>query len=319
METDSLFFAKVYKCLFDPDRYPEFSELSALAKLLYCLMLDEKGYAEKIQQKNSIGEIYIVFTAERIAKALGIGKDTAMKLVKQLEDHKLLRREKQIGKADRIVLKDIEEVIHISTLSTEPPLENSDGSDNNPLEFSEGDPLKNSGRPLEKSKGNKNTTENSIDQIYSFFPDQTDQDDKNDGRNERTPSTTSYERVEVDREAWSEFLKLGFHLAYSDGAIYKSLFECLMRILENPKSTINVHGKPEDYDRVIQRLCRISESDLDYAATMVSRFKSPIRNPNAFYTTVLYDCVGNGDAGMMKLAEADLQKGDWKSAQYNFI
>lgn len=286
-----------------------FKTLSAESKLLYALLRDRVDLSIKNKWVDDKGHVFIIYSGKEIDEDLGCSKNSRIKYLSELEDFGLISKKHNKGYADWIYVHNLQVINSGSNI--EPP----SGAKNEPP------PAQN----LNQGGTNFEPESDLLSQPYfgnqtdSFFPDQTDQDEKNDGRNERTPSTTSYERVEVDREAWSEFLKLGFHLAYSDGAIYKSLFECLMRILENPKSTINVHGKPEDYDRVIQRLCRISESDLDYAATMVSRFKSPIRNPNAFYTTVLFDCVGNGDAGMIKLAEADLQKGEWslwKSEQH---
>lgn len=298
-------YAKLYKCLFDPDAVPELKDLPALAKVLYCFLLDEKAYAEKIQQRNNIGEIFVVYTAERIARAFGIGKDTAMKLVKQLEDHKLITRKKTVGKADQIIVKDISEVIHISTLSTETsaerPLEIFMGSGSNPLDFS--------GRPLENSKSNYTTNQNNIDNDHPYSFLLPDDDDENESemtekKEESTPQTFKCLSQE-------EFLlmKSGFHYDYhqefKDAATFNTLVSQLEDLLTRQRNVVRVHGQVMLWETVANRLMKITEDDLDYASICVERFNKKINNPNAFFTTVLWDCVGNGETGIANLAKAD--------------
>jgi len=109
-------FKKLHKFLFD---WEELSDLSTCAKVLFCLMMDELNFSK---QKGLIGESgneYIMFSRDRIMDLLSIGKNTASKITKELEDIGLIRVEQGfVGDNRQIYLQIPYELLHRGVIQT---------------------------------------------------------------------------------------------------------------------------------------------------------------------------------------------------------
>ena len=85
-------FYRLPKTLFLSDKY---KSLSNEAKLLYCLMLDKTSLSIQNHRQDADGHTFIFFRQELAMKLLGIGKDKAIKLYRELEEMELIKRKRQ--------------------------------------------------------------------------------------------------------------------------------------------------------------------------------------------------------------------------------
>ena len=91
--------------------HPRFKPLSADAKLLYGMLLNRMSLSAKNGWRDNTGRVYIYFTVNEVCKAIGCGRNKAMRLLAELDTSKgigLIERVKQgQGKPDRIFVKRI--------------------------------------------------------------------------------------------------------------------------------------------------------------------------------------------------------------------
>ena len=114
-EAEQFNFYRIPKLLFSDRRY---KSVSIDAKVLYGLMLDRMSLSKKSGWLDDAQRVYIYYTLEDALDMMGIGKDKAVKLFKELEVIGLIERKKQgQGRPARIYVKNF-------VLPTEP-----DGSD----------------------------------------------------------------------------------------------------------------------------------------------------------------------------------------------
>ena len=96
-------FIRLPQILFTDER---FRSLSSDTKILYALLLDRTGLSIKKHWLDEQGRVYISFPILEIAAKLGIGKQKAGKLLRELENFVLIERERLgLGKPDKIYVK----------------------------------------------------------------------------------------------------------------------------------------------------------------------------------------------------------------------
>jgi hypothetical protein len=105
-EAESFLFYQVPQALVDDET---FSDLDGWAILLYSFMISRAGLSVKNKAKftdKKNGQIYIIFTIAEVMKKCRCGKNTAIKLMKQLEDIGLIEKKRQgLGKPSLIYVK----------------------------------------------------------------------------------------------------------------------------------------------------------------------------------------------------------------------
>lgn len=83
-EAEQFSFIKIPKVLFDDKK--RFGKLSIGAKFMYGLLLDRMSLSRKNNWLDNQNRVYIVFPIEDIKEQLGICGETAVKLLKELDD-----------------------------------------------------------------------------------------------------------------------------------------------------------------------------------------------------------------------------------------
>ena len=102
-EADQFNFYRIPKLLFSDKRY---KSVSIDAKVLYGLMLDRMSLSKKSGWLDDAQRVFIYYTLEDSLDMMGIGKDKAVKLFKELEEIGLIERKKQgQGRPARIYVK----------------------------------------------------------------------------------------------------------------------------------------------------------------------------------------------------------------------
>ena len=87
---------------------PQFTTLSPEAKLLFSFMLDRCSLSKSNgDQWEYHGETFIYFSLKEIAATFGWCHDKSTRMLRELQDHQLIRRTRQgLGKPDRIFVND---------------------------------------------------------------------------------------------------------------------------------------------------------------------------------------------------------------------
>lgn len=128
-------FIKLPRALIDD---PNFSGLSAEAKLLFSLILDRMGVsqinADRFTDKN--GNLFVYYTIQEICIKLGCSHGKAVRLVNELEYHGLIfKQRKGCGKPNKIIV--LPSVLRIlKTVHKKSDNENSEVPENGNQKFS---------------------------------------------------------------------------------------------------------------------------------------------------------------------------------------
>lgn len=94
------YFLQIPKHFFEDSEY---RGMSVHAKLLYGILLDRMHLSSKNDWFDEQGEIFIYYSVQKVADALGCCKEKATKVLRELESVKLItRRKKYIGRQDMI-------------------------------------------------------------------------------------------------------------------------------------------------------------------------------------------------------------------------
>ena len=114
--------------------HPQFKLLSADAKLLYGMLLNRMSLSAKNGWQDDAGRVYIYFTVKEVCKAIGCGRNKAMRLLVELDTSKglgLIERIKQgQGKPDKIFVRRITVQEDTEALGQDPaPVPSADFSD----------------------------------------------------------------------------------------------------------------------------------------------------------------------------------------------
>lgn len=83
-EAEQFSFVKIPKVLFSDKKH--FGKLSIGAKMMYGLLLDRMSLSRRNNWLDNQNRVYIVFPIEDIVEQLGICGETAVKLLKELDD-----------------------------------------------------------------------------------------------------------------------------------------------------------------------------------------------------------------------------------------
>ena len=237
---------------------------------MYAILHDRMSLSIKSGWLNEDGAVYILYSSSKLEADMGCSKNSRIKYMEELEKIGLISLEKQQGKPTKIYVHKFEVI-------------NSTGSKNELVQKM--NQFKKSTEPVQKMNPNYTNTNDTNDSLIN--------------------TTTT---IKVDEDNLKDKFHYDYHRCYDgDFPIFDSLFKKLVSILSGQETYINVHGSMIDKERAINHLSSTSEEDLDYAATCIRRYKKQITNPSAFYTTVLWDSVGNGSSGMQNLAKSDWQ------------
>ena len=106
MQADAYTFYRIPKVLFTD---PFFKKLSCEAKVLYGLLLDRMSLSVKNQWFDEQGRVYINFTVEDVSALMGCCRQTAVKLLAELDSQKgiglIEKKRLGLGKANVIYVK----------------------------------------------------------------------------------------------------------------------------------------------------------------------------------------------------------------------
>ena len=106
-QQDQYTFYRIPKALIKGVRY---QHVTMEAKLLYGILLDRMSLSGKNDWCDANGKVFIIYTVEELMEDFGCSNKTAIKLLRELEQHDLIVRQRQgLGKPSLIYVKQIQQ------------------------------------------------------------------------------------------------------------------------------------------------------------------------------------------------------------------
>ena len=259
-QADQYVFYRIPKVLIVEDF---FEELSTDAKLLYGLLLDRVSLSASSGWIDEQKRVYIIYTLKSIERDLHCCEKTAVKLLKELEQWKLIERVRQgQGKPSLVYVKNFFG-----------PLQNIQFKTSNI--YSSG-PVNVTAQDLEKIQGN-NTNKNNI----------------NINNTNHILSGTDVDKDE--REAYYQYFRnqLDIEIMYErypyDREVLNALIDILVDSVCSQRKTIRIAGDDKPINVVKSQFMKINSSHVEYVLDSLKSNTTKVRNIKQYILAALYN------------------------------
>lgn len=258
-ESDQYAFYRTPKILFTD---PEYETLTALAKVLYGVLLDRESLSDKNKWVDDRGRIFVYMTNKTICRLLHISDKTATKRLVELEKIDLIRRVRQgQGKPCRIYVKNFLDTEHVRRLTN-------NGSDS---EHGESPDL---GSEVLRCNDNKlnDTESNDTDLIFS---------ENRKGMGVRDQYRQYFtERLEIDT------MKKVYPY---DEAVIDEILELILDTVCSTRETIGIAGEQRSMDIVKSRFMKLDAGHLEFVLQSMAENTTLIKNMKKYLLAALYN------------------------------
>ena len=243
-------FIKLPRALIDD---PNFSGLSAEAKLLFSLILDRMGVsqinADRFTDKN--GNLFVYYTIQEICIKLGCSHGKAVRLVNELEYHGLIfKQRKGCGKPNKIIV--LPSVLRIlKTVHKKSNNENSEVPENGNQKFSISEVIYNN---------------NSYNNISYLHP------------------SIEYERLIESIEEQIEYDCIN-----ADAEIVREIILIMADVISGTSSTVRIGGSDFPREVVISRFRKLTAEHIEYIVGCIESSETKIKNIKAYLISALFN------------------------------
>lgn len=322
-ESEQFTFYRLPKALITDSR---FKDMSNNAKLLYGLMLDRMSLSARSGWFDDQDRVYIKYSLKSIMEDLNVKKDSAAKLISELEEIGLIDVIKQSGKASIIYVKNF---ISGEQLEEEKqPVEKIDQSEKQTsleekpvenIDYSMKSPTKNE-QPVGKidQSGNETSRKNrpldNVDQsIYSpsssrferlevvekIAPNNTDIINNNLNNNNSNQSNQSAQDDVIGMDEVKSYMHLirknidyDTLMSNADWTYredYEELYDIICDVVCVPRKSIRIGGEVYPYELVKSKFLKLNASHLEYVLECLKNNTTKIGNIKAYLITALYN------------------------------
>lgn len=258
-ESDQYAFYRTPKILFTD---PEYETLTALAKVLYGVLLDRESLSDKNKWVDDRGRIFVYMTNKTICRLLHISDKTATKRLVELEKIDLIQRVRQgQGKPCRIYVKNFLDTEHVRRLT-------SNGSD--------------SELGVSSDPGTEILRCNNTETIHTECTD--------------TNLITSADANRVDersqyRQFFMERLEIDImkHRYPYDREVIDEIMELILDTVCSTRNTICVAGELRPIDIVKSRFMELNSEHLEFVLQSMAENTTLIRNMKKYLLAALYN------------------------------
>ena len=259
-QADQYVFYRIPKILIVEDF---FSELSTDAKLLYGLLLDRVSLSASSGWIDDQKRVYIIYTLKSIERDMHCCEKTAIKLLKELEQWKLIERVRQgQGKPSLVYVKNFFG-----------PLQNIQFKTCN--NYSSG-PVKDTAQDLEKVQGN-NTNINNTNIINT------------------NPILSGTDVDNSDREAYRSYLYKQLEMEYLkerypyEIEVLDSIMDMMLDAICSNRKTIRIAGDDKPVNVVKSQLLKLNSSHVEYVMDCLKQSTTKVRNIKQYLLATLYN------------------------------
>ena len=308
-----------------------FKKVSDSAKLLYGLMLDRMSLSIRIGWLYDDNRAYIFFTTNDVMEQMCCGTEKATKMLTELDSEKgigLIERVKQgQGKPAIIYLKKFYELEDTARSTKLSEIESQDFQESKVKTFENRktrlskiesqDFWKSKNKTFEnrksglseiekqdfrKSKCN-NTDINNTDINYIYPINQDNYNIQN--------SDTQTEEEWIDRytktvDEIKKQIDYDYLIDYAERDIVDEVVNIMAEVMTVPRPKYKIEGDFVEYDAVLNNLKKITAEQLEVCLLAYSRQRQRIRNPKAYWISVLYNIPLTSNIVLQNMVNSDL-------------
>ena len=235
------------------------AELSLDGKMLYSLLLNRRSLSEKNNLADARGRTIVYFTNREVCEKLKCAHDKATKLIRELENYKLISRRKQgLGKPDMIYVKDISVCEKSADV-------NAEKQESGASEISTG--------KCEKSARNKNQS-NHIESDQSF----------------------SYEEIEEMIKDQIEYDTLSER---TYGGVLEEIVNLISDTYCTEERYVTIAKRQISAQTFRARISKLTAEHIEYVIQSLEKNEGKIRNIRAYLLTALYYSVDTLEANSL--------------------
>ena len=327
-EAEQFTFYRIPKILITS---PHFKKISDSAKLLYGLMLDRMSLSIRNGWLDDDNRAYIFFTTNDVMEQMCCGTEKATKMLTEHDSEKgigLIERVKQgQGKPAIIYLKKFYELEDTARSTKLSEIESQDFQESKVKTFENRktrlskiesqDFWKSKNKTFEnrksglseiekqdfrKSKCN-NTDINNTDINYIYPINQDNYNIQN--------SDTQTEEEWIDRytktvDEIKKQIDYDYLIDYAERDIVDEVVNIMAEVMTVPRPKYKIEGDFVEYDAVLNNLKKITAEQLEVCLLAYSRQRQRIRNPKAYWISVLYNIPLTSNIVLQNMVNSDL-------------
>ena len=265
-QAESYSFYRIPKLLFTED---VFAELSAEAKILYGLIMDRISLSRENGWIDENGHVYVYYTVSNVEKALNCCKNTACKLLKELEDFGLIERKKQgLCKPAIIYVKNFVQAQKKDFRSTN--ISTSGGADSEIQEYQKTESINT------KNINNEFINTNPIlsgEPVDNFVLDK-DMDERN----------AYFEYLNDQLEIAALLQRNPF-----DGETINAIRDLILDVVCSKRKTIRIAGDDKPVNVVKSQFLKLNYSHIEYVLMCLKQNGTKVRNIKQYLLATLYN------------------------------
>ena len=327
-EAEQFTFYRIPKILITS---PHFKKISDSAKLLYGLMLDRMSLSIRNGWLDDDNRAYIFFTTNDVMEQMCCGTEKATKMLTELDSEKgigLIERVKQgQGKPAIIYLKKFYELEDTARSTKLSEIESQDFQESKVKTFENRktrlskiesqDFWKSKNKTFEnrksglseiekqdfrKSKCN-NTDINNTDINYIYPINQDNYNIQN--------SDTQTEEEWIDRytktvDEIKKQIDYDYLINHAERDIVDEVVNIMAEVMTIPRPKYKIEGDFVEYDAVLNNLKKITAEQLEVCLLAYSRQRQRIRNPKAYWISVLYNIPLTSNIVLQNMVNSDM-------------
>jgi hypothetical protein len=281
-EVNSKLFYQIPKEFYSNEKY---FDLSSDAVILYSILTDRLSLSIKNKWVNNKGEVYLIFTREKLEKLMRKSKSTIVNAFKQLRKFELIEEERQGLRKPNLIF-----INHLELKPIEVEVEEI-----------------NSPEPVDMTlKSNIHTSRCSISihpEVRILNPNQTDSNYTNNNNTDKTNQSISqgnenkelekvYEKDKKENDGLMDYLNQKYEIENmkNESELYVSMVNVIHDVV-NSTSPIMVNKDIKPVEVVKARFMKLELRHLQYVFSQIQNYDKGIRNPIKFLTTCLYNSI----------------------------
>ena len=308
-----------------------FRKVSDSAKLLYGLMLDRMSLSIRNGWLDDDNRAYIFFTTNDVMEQMCCGTEKATKMLTELDSEKgigLIERVKQgQGKPAIIYLKKFYELEDTARSTKLSEIESQDFQESKVKTFenrktrlseiesqdfreSKNKTFENRKSGLSeieslefrKSKCNYNNINNTdINYIYPI-----NQDNYNIQNSDTQTEEEWIDRYTKTVDEIKKQIDYDYLIDYAERDIVDEVVNIMAEVMTVPRPKYKIEGDFVEYDAVLNNLKKITAEQLEVCLLAYSRQRQRIRNPKAYWISVLYNIPLTSNIVLQNMVNSDL-------------
>ena len=308
-----------------------FKKVSDSAKLLYGLMLDRMSLSIRNGWLDDDNRAYIFFTTNDVMEQMCCGTEKATKMLAELDSEKgigLIERVKQgQGKPAIIYLKKFYELEDTARSTKLSEIESQDVQESKNktfenrktrlLKIESQDFRKSKNKTFEnrksglseieslefrKSKCNYNNINNTdINYIYPI-----NQDNYNIQNSDTQTEEEWIDRYTKTVDEIKKQIDYDYLIDYAERDIVDEVVNIMAEVMTVPRPKYKIEGDFVEYDAVLNNLKKITAEQLEVCLLAYSRQRQRIRNPKAYWISVLYNIPLTSNIVLQNMVNSDL-------------